>query len=225
MDITTPTPWPWQGTASSRRLWRPQPACRCRQARRHYPLRPQARIVRCMETAVCACLAIPYSESMYLLRMKANLSLPFFPGHCQPWPSATQSTTTTTGTTTATATGECEPHGDHWNCPSGVPEPTDPPAHPGNPPNPPPAGECEPHGDHWRCPDGVSEPSGPPPATLATPGGSPHPPPSGGECEPHGGHWHCPAGVPESNTPPPKDTTSNPSSPSSSEQCEPHGDH
>jgi hypothetical protein len=76
------------------------------------------------------------------------------------------------------ATATCEPHGDHWHCPSGVPEPT-------TPPSATPTGSeehddhdhdhettataCEPHGDHWHCPSGVAEPTSPPEAsTLLT---------------------------------------------------------
>jgi hypothetical protein len=65
------------------------------------------------------------------------------------------------------ATIACEPHGDHWHCPDGVPEPTTPPGamatatgedhdHEAT------ATACEPHGDHWHCPSGVSQPTSPP---------------------------------------------------------------
>ncbi|KAL5386696.1 hypothetical protein DPSP01_004060 [Paraphaeosphaeria sporulosa] len=122
---------------------------------------------------------------------------------------------------TVSATGAaCEPHGDHWHCPSGVPEPTIPPAA-----EPPETGAsatapatvstansanaatteastCEPHGDHWHCPSGVSEPITPPPATAT---GEDHDhdeddhdhEATASTCEPHGDHWHCPSGVAE----------------------------
>ncbi|KAF1844894.1 uncharacterized protein K460DRAFT_354764 [Cucurbitaria berberidis CBS 394.84] len=84
----------------------------------------------------------------------------------------------------ATGAG-CEPHGDHWHCPSGVAEPTAPPAvttptpavttshshndddddehdHPAT------ASTCEPHGDHWHCPSGVAQPTTKPAAVSTT---------------------------------------------------------
>ncbi|KMP00029.1 hypothetical protein CIRG_00171 [Coccidioides immitis RMSCC 2394] len=111
---------------------------------------------------------------------------------------------------------ECEPHGDHWHCPPGVPEPTTSTTA-SQPTNGPPADECEPHGDHWHCPPGVPEPTTPPPASQPT-NSAP-----AGECEPHGDHWHCPPGVPEPTTPPrssPSQTNGPPA-----DECEPHGDH
>ncbi|KAK4104487.1 hypothetical protein N658DRAFT_513363 [Parathielavia hyrcaniae] len=134
--------------------------------------------------------------------------------HCEPRPSATDSS--------SSAAGECTPHDDHWHCPSGVPYPTTPPpvtttAAPSSSA----VGTCEPHGDHWHCPSGVPYPTTPPPmtTTAAPPSSSaagectPHddhwhcPDGTGsgsgsGECEPHGDHWHCPDGVPEPTTPP-----------------------
>ncbi|KAF2688428.1 hypothetical protein K458DRAFT_384613 [Lentithecium fluviatile CBS 122367] len=130
----------------------------------------------------------------------------------------------------------CEPHGDHWHCPSGVPVPT----------TPPPAealttsttaedtvtatgGACEPHGDHWHCPDGVPEPTTPPPAEAATTPAATTPAETtpattasethshdeddhdhetaGTTCSAHDDHWHCPSGVPEPTTPPAAVTT------------------
>ncbi|KAJ4287700.1 hypothetical protein N0V90_012403 [Kalmusia sp. IMI 367209] len=87
------------------------------------------------------------------------------------------STTDAVGSTTSEAVATaCEPHGDHWHCPSGVPEPTTPPSatatgehddehdhdHEAT------AATCEPHVDHWHCPSGVAEPTTPPPATIVT---------------------------------------------------------
>ncbi|KAF2183783.1 hypothetical protein K469DRAFT_710151 [Zopfia rhizophila CBS 207.26] len=107
----------------------------------------------------------------------------------------------------------CEPHGDHWHCPSGVPEPTTPPAvtaseshdHDDDDHTIPltASGACEPHGDHWHCSSGVSEPLTPPPAT-ATHSDDDHDNVLTGtaSCEPHGDHWHCPSGIPEPTTPP-----------------------
>lgn len=46
-------------------------------------------------------------------------------GHCdEPEETGTKSSEETP---TETDAPECEPHGDHWHCPSGVPEPTSPP--------------------------------------------------------------------------------------------------
>jgi hypothetical protein len=75
-----------------------------------------------------------------------------------------------------TVTTTCEPHDDHWHCPSGVPEPTAPPAatatkgddHEAT------ATICEPHDDHWHCPSGVPEPTTPP-GTSASMTSSPTP--------------------------------------------------
>ncbi|CAO2648262.1 Nn.00g075290.m01.CDS01 [Neocucurbitaria sp. VM-36] len=83
----------------------------------------------------------------------------------------------------ATRTG-CEAHGDHWHCPSGIPEPTTPPAQTTLAPaakasqsygddddedhdHEATASTCEPHGDHWHCPSGVAEPTTPPAAVSS----------------------------------------------------------
>ncbi|KAF9731971.1 hypothetical protein PMIN06_000243 [Paraphaeosphaeria minitans] len=126
---------------------------------------------------------------------------------------------------TVSATGAaCEPHGDRWHCPSGVNEPTTPPAESAKTgasatapaavstansasPVTTEASACEPHGDHWHCPSGVAEPTTPPPATAT---GENHDrdeddhdhEATASNCEPHGGHWHCPSGVAEPTTPP-----------------------
>ncbi|CBX97007.1 predicted protein [Plenodomus lingam JN3] len=119
------------------------------------------------------------------------------------------------------ATASCEPHGDHWHCPSGVPEPTAPPA---ASPSPHADGDDHDH-DHDHSHDGVS-------ATAS------------GVCEPHDDHWHCPPGVPEPTVAPGTaalTVTAAPTpTPSHSDHdgddhhhdddvtattCEPHGDH
>ncbi|KAF2106178.1 hypothetical protein BDV96DRAFT_591319 [Lophiotrema nucula] len=83
------------------------------------------------------------------------------------WTSTSSSASATEDNFFITATASCEPHGDHWHCPSGVAEPTTPPAittseshtneddheHEAT------ATTCEPHGDHWLCPSGVAEPT------------------------------------------------------------------
>lgn len=143
---------------------------------------------------------------------------------------------------TPSATAACEPHTDHWHCPSGVPQPS---LQPDGKPNPkysgaaeasetPSAttsgaaatGTCEPHTDHWHCPSGVPQPS-------LQPDGKPNPKYKGGddedhgddhddhdhdhdsgsgskECTPHGDHWHCPSGVAEPDHPPPTTTAGAP---------------
>jgi hypothetical protein len=58
----------------------------------------------------------------------------------------------------AVSASACEPHGDHWHCPSGVPEPTAKPEALSS--------TCSPHGDHWHCPSGVAEPATPPAAST-----------------------------------------------------------
>ncbi|OAK96531.1 hypothetical protein IQ06DRAFT_44414 [Phaeosphaeriaceae sp. SRC1lsM3a] len=63
----------------------------------------------------------------------------------------------------AASASTCEPHGDHWHCPSGVSKPTTPPAA---------ASTCSPHGDHWHCPSGVAEPATPPASTTTSRSGS-----------------------------------------------------
>lgn len=104
---------------------------------------------------------------------------------------AAQSATSTS--TQATAT--CEPHEDHWHCPSGVPQPT---LNPDGSPNPKAdhGDDDHDHGhdhshdqdhDHDHDHDAAS-----PTATTASNG-----------CTPHGDHWHCPSGVPKPTTPPP----------------------
>ena len=133
-------------------------------------------------------------------------------------------------TTTPSATATCEPHTDHWHCPSGVPQPS---LQPDGKPNPKyeggdedkddaaaPTATCEPHTDHWHCPSGVPQPS-------ALPNGEPNPKYEGEdgeeghddeehgdhdhdsdskECTPHGDHWHCPSGVEEPDHPPTQTT-------------------
>ncbi|KAJ4348002.1 uncharacterized protein N0V89_009374 [Didymosphaeria variabile] len=121
------------------------------------------------------------------------------------------------------ATGAaCEPHEDHWHCPSGVAEPTTPPAESAETgasatataavstavsasasTTEAAATACEPHGDHWHCPSGVAEPTTPPAATAT---GEDHDEDehdheaTAATCEPHGDHWHCPSGVAEPTT-------------------------
>lgn len=140
-------------------------------------------------------------------------------------------------TTTPSATATCEPHTDHWHCPSGVPQPS---LQPDGKPNPKyqggeedkedapaPTATCEPHTDHWHCPSGVPQPS-------VQPDGKPNPKYKGDdakegedkegddekeghdghdhdsdskECTPHGDHWHCPSGVPEPDHAPTQTTS------------------
>lgn len=93
------------------------------------------------------------------------------PGHCH--------ASSTSVVDNHSATGSCEPHGDHWHCPSGVPKPTTPPAQTQTGAKPTATGddhddhddhdhgngkECTPHNDHWHCPSGVSAPTYPPTA-------------------------------------------------------------
>ncbi|KAK0739362.1 hypothetical protein B0T21DRAFT_141241 [Apiosordaria backusii] len=127
---------------------------------------------------------------------------------------------TPTSAPSSSAVGECEPHGDHWHCPPGVPEPTTPPSSQPTATVSEPSGECEAHGDHWHCPPGVAEPTAPPPpSSTAQPTA-----PGAGECEAHGDHWHCPPGVAEPTTPPSPSSPVHQTSPGSGE-CEAHGDH
>ncbi|KAF2757853.1 hypothetical protein EJ05DRAFT_500382 [Pseudovirgaria hyperparasitica] len=60
----------------------------------------------------------------------------------------------------------CHAHGDHWHCPSGVPEPTTPPAP-----------ETDDHDDHDHTATGSEDPGPSPTESVG--------------CEPHGDHWHC----------------------------------
>jgi hypothetical protein len=86
--------------------------------------------------------------------------------------SGAQSSSSHATSITGTASGVCEPHDDHWHCPSGVPTPTTPPpkvtgssnhsAHEEDPK----ATTCHAHGDHWHCPSGVPEPTTPPPSAT-----------------------------------------------------------
>lgn len=131
---------------------------------------------------------------------------------------------------TVVATASCEPHGDHWHCPDGVPEPTAPPAasasasahddahedhsHSHDAVSATASGVCEPHGDHWHCPDGVPEPTMVPGTAALTVTAAPSATASHSDeddhdhevtastCEPHGDHWHCPDGVAEPTTAP-----------------------
>lgn len=116
------------------------------------------------------------------------------------------------------------------HCPSGVPEPTTPPAESAETgasatataavstansasASTTEATTCEPHGDHWHCPSGVAEPTTPPSATAT---GEDHDhdheedehdhEATASTCEPHGDHWHCPSGVAEPTTPPAETT-------------------
>ncbi|OSS47758.1 hypothetical protein B5807_06705 [Epicoccum nigrum] len=105
-------------------------------------------------------------------------------------------------TVSATASDACEPHGDHWHCPSGVAEPTFAPSAAAAITSPvsgsitsapaasashshddhdeddhdhdhaATASTCEPHGDHWHCPSGVAEPTTAPSQTLSTASGA-----------------------------------------------------
>jgi hypothetical protein len=119
-------------------------------------------------------------------------------------------------TDTVVATSTCVAHEDHWDCPSGVAEPTTPP-----PSSTATAADlqstsdsfslsvtaattCEPHGDHWHCPSGVSEPTTAP-AASATEEDTVEA--TATTCEPHGDHWHCPSGVAEPTTEPAEATT------------------
>ncbi|KAF1918261.1 hypothetical protein BDU57DRAFT_586715 [Ampelomyces quisqualis] len=63
----------------------------------------------------------------------------------------------------AVSASTCEPHNDHWHCPSGVSKPATPPAV---------ASTCSPHGDHWHCPSGVAKPATPPAQSASTTGAS-----------------------------------------------------
>jgi hypothetical protein len=86
---------------------------------------------------------------------------------------------------TVIATATCEPHGDHWHCPSGVSEPTTAPAlifstavisptvsledHDHDHSHAVTATTCEPHNDHWHCPSGLAAPTTKPaPAIIST---------------------------------------------------------
>lgn len=91
--------------------------------------------------------------------------------------TASQTVVVSTTESSEAAATACESHGDHWHCPSGVPEPTTPPAatetgdhdeHEHDHDHEATAATCEPHGDHWHCPSGVAEPTAPPAASITT---------------------------------------------------------
>ncbi|KAL1795778.1 hypothetical protein ACET3X_006002 [Alternaria dauci] len=115
-------------------------------------------------------------------------------------------------TVSVTAGGDCEPHGDHWHCPDGVPEPTTPPT-------------PEQLASH-SAEEAAEETAASTPAstiasttlTVVTSGSTlitasaTHSHDDDDEdhdheatastCEPHGDHWHCPSGVAEPTTAP-----------------------
>ncbi|SPO05390.1 uncharacterized protein DNG_08077 [Cephalotrichum gorgonifer] len=104
-------------------------------------------------------IALLVSQSLLplLLKVLARLlvTMPTTPPPSEPNPTDTDNM------------GECTPHGDHWHCPPGVPEPTSPAgssstgSYGGNG-NTSDEGECTLHDDHWDCPPGVPEPTSPP---------------------------------------------------------------
>ncbi|KAJ3482827.1 hypothetical protein NLG97_g7464 [Lecanicillium saksenae] len=100
---------------------------------------------------------------------------------------AAQSATATS--TQATAT--CEPHEDHWHCPSGVPQPT---LNPDGSPNPK-ADHGDNDHDHDHDHDHDDDHDHDTASATATTAAN--------GCTPHGDHWHCPSGVPKPTTPPP----------------------
>lgn len=101
-------------------------------------------------------------------------------------PTEVSASTTTTSEAAKTA---CEPHGDHWHCPSEIAEPTTSPAATAT-------GEDHDHENHDQ--DEHDHEDHDHEVTATT-------------CEPHGGHWHCPSGVAEPTTPPAVSITTSPS--------------
>ncbi|KAF2002428.1 hypothetical protein P154DRAFT_520912 [Amniculicola lignicola CBS 123094] len=120
----------------------------------------------------------------------------------------------------ASAASTCVAHEDHWDCPSGVPEPTTPPqalslsttvtsSHTISLTA---SGVCEAHDDHWHCPSGVPEPTTPPAHTDDHDHDHEDVASTATACEAHGDHWHCPSGVAEPTTKPATVTTTGTSS-------------
>ncbi|EGX93647.1 hypothetical protein CCM_05022 [Cordyceps militaris CM01] len=118
---------------------------------------------------------------------------------------AAQSATTTAPSAVAT----CEPHEDHWHCPSGVVQPSLNPDGSVNTKATPSASQgasasqsSSSHDDHDHDHDhdttatGTASGSASASATTTVATG-----PNG--CTPHGDHWHCPSGVAKPTTPPP----------------------
>ncbi|USP80498.1 hypothetical protein yc1106_07772 [Curvularia clavata] len=113
-------------------------------------------------------------------------------------------------TVSVTESGACEPHGDHWHCANGVPEPTTPPT-----PEQLASHSAEEAAENSTpASNAVSTTlnvvsSG---TALITPSASSHSHDdddhdddhvaTASTCEPHGDHWHCPSGVAEPTTPP-----------------------
>ncbi|RII24703.1 hypothetical protein CUC08_Gglean011715 [Alternaria sp. MG1] len=114
-------------------------------------------------------------------------------------------------TVSVTAGGDCEPHGDHWHCADGVPEPTTPPT----------PEQLASHSAEEAAEDtAASTPASTIASTTLTvvTSGSALVTASASHshddeddhdheatastCEPHGDHWHCPAGVAEPTTAP-----------------------
>ncbi|KAI4635834.1 uncharacterized protein J4E87_000791 [Alternaria ethzedia] len=113
-------------------------------------------------------------------------------------------------TVSVTAGGECEPHGDHWHCPDGVPEPTGAPT----------PEQLASHSAEEAAEEATSGPASTIASTTVTvvSSGSTMITASASHshddeddhdheatastCEPHGDHWHCPAGVAEPTTAP-----------------------
>lgn len=154
---------------------------------------------------------------------------------------------------TSTAATTCSPHGDHWHCPSGVPQPAlNPDGSTNTKATQVPKAtaaphddddddhdhdhdhdsdkECEPHGDHWHCPSGVAQPSLNPDGSVNTKATKvaqstaaaettgadhdhdhDHDHGDDDKCTPHGDHWHCPSGVAEPDHPPPTTLSTTPS--------------
>ncbi|KAG9195456.1 hypothetical protein G6011_00577 [Alternaria panax] len=114
-------------------------------------------------------------------------------------------------TVSVTAGGDCEPHGDHWHCADGVPEPTTPPT---------PEQLASYSAEEAAEKTAASTPASTIASTTLTvvTSGSALVTAStshnhddeddhdheatASTCEPHGDHWHCPAGVAEPTTAP-----------------------
>ncbi|XP_014553534.1 hypothetical protein COCVIDRAFT_107491 [Bipolaris victoriae FI3] len=110
--------------------------------------------------------------------------------------------------TVSAPSSDCEPHGDHWHCADGVPEPTTPPtpeqlasfsaAEAAEDSTPASAIASRtssgsvlvtPSSTHSHDDDDHDHDDDDHVATAST-------------CEPHGDHWHCPSGVAEPTAPP-----------------------
>ena len=116
--------------------------------------------------------------------------------------------------TSAATISACKAHSNHWDCPSGISEPTAlPPStlssethdhdHDHNTSITKTA--CEPHGDHWHCPPGIPKPTTPPAAVPVTESRDHDHDVSvtATTCVGHGDHWHCPSGIAVPTTLPP----------------------